>query len=418
MTNPRPAIPATRTSRPSVAGAVRRFFVSAQRSGVAEGANAASALARAYLYADLTPVDREDFVVVLTALLDDPDVAVRRALAEAFASARRAPRALVVALASDHRPEVAAPLLARSPLLSDAELVDCVAAGAAVAQCSVARRPSLGVGPAAALAEVGTREAVLALISNLSANLTSGSLARLMERFGDDAEVLQALGDRPDLPARVEANIVISTLGRDQGSTEEALGRATRNGALAAIAAACPEDELPDLVRTLRARGALTTALLLRSLLAGERALFAAALAELAGLSQARVVRLLQDPTGSGFSAAASKAGLPPRSLPAFRAALMAIAGRGAEGRSPKSGLLAKLIAACQAEGDPAHSSVLAFLRRLAAEPERAEAQAATDRRVLPPSLDFAPANDEAGVGGVAPPVEIPPDLVLALDAA
>ncbi len=77
--------------------------------------------------------------------------------------------------------------------------------------------------------------------------------------------------------------------------------------------------------RALRAAGALTPALLLRSLLGGERELFAEALAELSGLPPPRVAAFILDPQGEGFAALAHRAGLKSGVLPAFRAALAAI---------------------------------------------------------------------------------------------
>ena len=131
------------------------------------------------------------------------------------------------------------------------------------------------------------------------------------------------------------------------------------------------------------------------------RALFAAALAELAGLSAARAAGLINDPRGAGFAAATLKAGLPRHALPVFRAALSALATRGAgEGQGLKAELIGAVIRACEAERDPALQPFLALLWRLAAEAARADARtktrAALKGKVLPPSLDFAPANDEA----------------------
>ena len=225
-------------------GMAPQFLAWAQRADAAERAAAASAIARAYLHADLTGAQRHECSVAMAALLDDQHVEVRRALAEAFAASRRAPRALVVALAND-RSEVAAPLLARSPLLTDAELVDAVAAGDDVAQCALARRPFLGPGPVGALAEVGTRDAGLQLLSNPDAALGHGTLRRLFERFGDDADVRRALASRADLPAPLKAEIAIADASAPVGFSEGAArARAARDAALAAIAASCPDDRL------------------------------------------------------------------------------------------------------------------------------------------------------------------------------
>ena len=312
----------------------------------------------------------------MAALLDDRHVEVRRALAEAFAASCRAPRALVVALAND-RSEIAAPLLARSPLLTDAELVDAVAAGDGVAQCALARRPFLGPGPVGALAEVGTRDARLALINNPSAGLGRRTLHSLFERFGDDAEVRRALASRADLPAALKAEIAIAEAGAPEGFSEGAArARAARDASLAAIAANCPDNDLSGLVRALRLRGALTMALLLRSLAGGERAFFGAALAELSGLPHARAAGLVGDPGGAGFAAAAAKAGFPKHSLPVFRAALAAIGGlRPAERQGLKSDVVGAVISACEARRDPALAPFLALLWRFAAEAARADAR-------------------------------------------
>src|SRR5450755_3657728 len=100
---------------------VRRFIVWAQRADAGGRAEAASALARAYLYSDISPALRREAGVGLTAMLDDHSTLVRRALAEALASASEAPHHIVLALASDIS-EVSCAVLARSCVLTDAEL--------------------------------------------------------------------------------------------------------------------------------------------------------------------------------------------------------------------------------------------------------------------------------------------------------
>ena len=69
---------------------------------------------------------------------------------------------MVLTLANDSS-DVAAIVLARTPLLSDAELVECAATADAVAQSAIALRPWVSAPVAAALAEVGARKALIAL---------------------------------------------------------------------------------------------------------------------------------------------------------------------------------------------------------------------------------------------------------------
>jgi len=404
-------------SPPAAPSFARAFLAWARKANDEQRADAASAIARAYLHSGLTPEQRDEVAVVMTVLLDDRSVAVRRALAEALAPARETPRAIAVALANDAS-EVAAPLLARSPALTEAELVDCVALGDVVAQCAIARRRGLGPGPAAALAEVGERDAALALIENPGADLTEGALRRIVERFGDGADIREAVCRHRASPARLKAEIAIAnakalteSAGASGGMSAERaarVGRAAQDKALCEIAAACNGEERAALVQTLRTQGALTIALLLRSLLGGKLDFFAAALAELSGQPYERAVGLAWASRGQGFAALALKAGLPRHALPAFRAALSAIetyGGTGPEGL--KLRLIEEAAAACEARRDPRLEPILALLWRLAGEAARGQArelarQATRAKPPLPPDLIFSPpANDE----GAAPPV-------------
>ena len=440
---------------------VRRFLAWAQSADEEARAHGASALARAYLYSNLTAPVRAEAALAMTALLDDGSAMVRRALAAAVCTASDAPRTLILALAADE-PEVAAAVLQRSPVLTDADLVDCARTGDVIAQTALARRPNLPPGATAALAEIGQRDAVLALIGNLEIDLPVEVLDRIITRFNDDASVREALLDRPSLPASLRARIAVAAakdlaveasvwMPREQA---ERVAREARDQALCAIASSCRPDERPELTRALRAAGALTPALLLRSLLSGRWALFADALAELSALPLPRVAAFILEPQGEGFAALARRAGLKSGVLPAFRAALAAIKAHAGEiGDGLKLSLVQKVIDECEQRDDPALAKVRALLWRFAAEAARTEAAsfareaaASASGGRLPQILDFFPVNDDAGQAPKliadfaklptsgsplelsappanpgedrAPRIELSPELVARLDAA
>ncbi len=98
------------------------------RQGSPSAPRPPAALARAYIKGELAFEDRCAAEAALTLLLDDPSSKVRQALAEALSLSPLAPPQIIAALASD-QPEVAAMVLARSPLLSDLDLIERVAAG-------------------------------------------------------------------------------------------------------------------------------------------------------------------------------------------------------------------------------------------------------------------------------------------------
>ena len=118
---------------------VRQFLHWLRTAPPDERAEATSALARAYLYSELSDNDRAAAEGAMIMLLDDPSPLVRRALSEAFASSEGAPPTIVHALATD-QPDVACPLLERSPLFLDTDLIDAVASGEPARQVAVAGR--------------------------------------------------------------------------------------------------------------------------------------------------------------------------------------------------------------------------------------------------------------------------------------
>ncbi len=85
---------------------LRQFLTLTQHASAERRPRRPAPLARAYLDGSLGPDAAWEAKTALLALLDDPVLAVRRALAEACADSASAPRTARVALASDH-PEIA-----------------------------------------------------------------------------------------------------------------------------------------------------------------------------------------------------------------------------------------------------------------------------------------------------------------------
>src|SRR5271170_5932244 len=162
---------------------VRDFLDWVRTAPASQRAEATSALARAYLYSDLSADDAAAAEGAMLMLLDDASPLVRRALADALAASPNAPPAIMLALAAD-QPQIAAPVLALSPLFIDADLVDAVATGAGPVQAAVASRASMPCSVAAAIAEVGTAESCLVLLENGAAQIAPFSMDRIVERYG------------------------------------------------------------------------------------------------------------------------------------------------------------------------------------------------------------------------------------------
>ena len=376
---------------------VRRFVAWSQMVPPGQRAEGVSALALGYLYSHMTPEVRSEAEAALTAVLDDPSPLVRRALAEAFASAVEAPHHCIMALACDQS-EIASLVLERSPVLTDPDLVECVAAGSDVAQSAIARRAKLSATVSSALAEKASVGALRALAENLDADVPEFSLRRMLERFGADACLREAMLGRAGLPACVRVDLVcagasaLTSFVRDcgwlNGDRAERLRRDAAERAIMDIAHDTTVENgvegALEIARHLRAAGRLTPALMLRALLSGDRHLFEAALAELSGQPLARAAGFVRLHQGGGFVALYDRARMPAQLLPVFQAALLAQDEAGepasdAEARLSRS-LIGQVLQDCEALEDPDLAGVMALLRRFDAEAAQQEAREITRR--------------------------------------
>ena len=388
---------------------VRQFLQWVRHASPGERAEATSALARAYLHSDLSPSDLAAAEGAMIMLLDDPSPLVRRALSDVFASAQKAPPVVVHALAAD-QPDVAIPVLSRSPLLSDEDLVDLFATASTDAQVAIASRALLSSPLAAAIAEVGSAQACLTLLENSDASIAIFSVDRIVERFGQLSAIREILMDRDDLPmatrqallAKLSQTLAGFVTARHWLGSEHAeyAAREACEKATVALAADTPYDEIAELMRHLRQSGQLTAGMVLRALLSGNVVLFEEALAELTGMPIDRVSAYIHDRHISGFRAIYAKAGLPDTAYPAFREAIAALRDGILLGETGgvshlKRRMVERVLDACIAERRDDMASLLALLRRFAVEAAREEARMFCDDLVANDQVAYMPHIDE-----------------------
>jgi uncharacterized protein (DUF2336 family) len=368
---------------------VRDFLDWVRTAPAGKRAEATSALARAYLYSDLSTDDLAAAEGAMLMLLDDPSPLVRRSLADALAASPSAPPAIIMALAAD-QVQIAAPVLALSPLFIDADLVDAVATGSPSVQVAIASRAALPLSVAAAIAEVGTAEACLVLLENRSADIAPLSIDRIVERFGQLAAIREALLTRDDVSVTTRQTLVAKlseTLAGFVAEREwldaEYARRVTREAcekATIALAARAPTSQMRQLIYHLRVSGQLTAGLILRALLCGNMALFEEALAELTDMPVARISALVHDRGSTGLRALFERAGLPPSSFPAFKEAIeamregFAIGEIGGAARL-KRRMVERVLTRCEDQDAAELAPLLTLLRRFATEAARDEAR-------------------------------------------
>jgi len=375
---------------------VRDFLDWVRTAPASQRAEATSALARAYLYSDFSPDDAAAAEGAMLMLLDDSSPLVRRALADALAASPSAPPAIVLALAAD-QPQIAAPVLALSPLFVDADLVDAVASGGDVVQAAVASRAGLPRSVAAAIAEVGTAESCLVLLENSGADIVPFSIDRIAERHGHLAAIRELLLARADVAAATRLTLVAKLSDTLAGFVTERqwldpdhaqrVAREACEKATLVLAAEAPTTQMRPLVHHLRVTGQLTGGLILRALLSGNAALFEQALSELTDMPVERVSSLVHDGGHTALRALFDQAGLPPSTYQAFREAIGAMREGGFNGEPGgaarlKRRMIERVLTRCEDEALGEVEPLLTLLRRFATEAAREEARLFCDQLV------------------------------------
>lgn len=353
-------------------------------------AEAAHALGRAFLHAEVDDDARGRMETALTILLDDPSPVVRFSLADALAASPDAPRNVILSLATDHI-DIASLVLSRSPVLLDAELVDLVATMVEPLQEAIASRPVLSAGVSAAITELGEAQACRILLDNAGADIARVSLERLAQRFGSDDEIRAVLLERPGLPVEIRQALV-RDLSRALGVLafsrawlgEDEADRITRDAcdqATASMAAETPHEDLVALAEHLRLTEQLTTSLLLRTLCVGNIDFFAASLSVLSGLPGRRVRSLVLDGRSSSLRAVYDRARLPAFAFEAFAAAASTCRDRAAGDLAPEAryrltrGVVEEVLGRYEQVGHGELNELRAMLRRFAVDAARASAR-------------------------------------------
>jgi uncharacterized protein (DUF2336 family) len=368
---------------------VERFLSWAGRAPAHRRQKAAHMLARAFLISPLEPDERDQIETAMTVLLDDPALDVRLTLAKALAASDAAPHHIILSLAADKTP-VAAAVIEQSPVILDSELVDLIATREEVIQVAVARRPFLSRAVSAALAEVGSTEACLALVKNPGARLLRFSLDRIVERHGDHPGLRLALLEQEDLPVEVRHSLVgkhAEAVGRLitgrawlDPDRAQALLKDSRELATIVVSFDAPAASMPALVQQLIAAKELTPAFLVRAVAAGQARLFEAGLAALSHVPAERVRSLVASGRNGNLRALLRAAGLPAWTHPVFAAAIDVIrkgdslAGATNDYRRATH-LIDTIVKHYERRPDRELDHILALLRRFATEAKRSAAR-------------------------------------------
>jgi uncharacterized protein (DUF2336 family) len=137
---------------------------------------------------------------VLQQISNDIEVRARARMAQRLAGIENAPPALIRNLAFDDEVAVAAPVLANSMLLTDADLVENARTKSQKHLLAIAQRLKLSEAVTDVLVERGDREVVRKVARNRGARFSLAGYDKLTAHARYDRRLTLALGERTDIP--------------------------------------------------------------------------------------------------------------------------------------------------------------------------------------------------------------------------
>jgi len=304
-------------------------------------AEVADKLAREIDNTSLTEAEIHLATDIVRILAKDVELAVRRALSESLRCARNLPHDVAWRLASDVD-EVAMPILADSPVLTDADLLKVIDHGSAQKQEAIAGRAEVSEAIADALVATGGEAAVATLMGNAGARIAAASLNTAIDRFGSSDRVKANMVQRARLPATIAERLVVmvseglqSYLVRHHElppSLATDLILQSRERATFSLSLGSSEPELEQLLRQMQSNERLTPFLVLRALCLGDLAFFEMAMAVMADVPVRNARILIHDAGPKGLASLYERSGMPARLLPAVRVAVEVVRGTAFDG--------------------------------------------------------------------------------------
>ncbi|MDD9910317.1 MAG: DUF2336 domain-containing protein [Ahrensia sp.] len=353
---------------------MERFRQWSQRANAQERAAAIAQLAETWLDDQVDDCDRRQTEQAFTLYLDDPNLAVRVALANAVAPHSHAPRKLIWALMQDI-PDVSAVVFQQSTALRPADLLHAIERNDPAIQTAIASRQDLGVDPVRALVRQGGAQAAVTLLENPSVRLSPMLKHDLAERLRHDARLRGVLLEDDQILPQTR-HLLVSTvseslrhLGSFEGWVDDdrmAITALDASGKAAVeIASALTPSEMANYVTHLRSTNQLTAAVLLRAVCIGNLGLFQAGVANLSGASFGRVGSIMSSARPSALNALFAKAGLSKSALLVSIAALQIWKWSQSEEEA-----LSEIVAAVE-ESQEIDAATLALLGRMACDIDR-----------------------------------------------
>jgi uncharacterized protein (DUF2336 family) len=252
---------------------------------------------------------------ILRHLIHAAEMSVRRDLSRKMAAMDNVPHELIVTLANDEI-EVAHPILTKSELLHDSDLIEIIRHRTMQHQLSIAMRRTVSESVADALVESGDEDVIKALLENSSAHISKATMEYLVDQSKRVNSYQNPLLTRPDLDPQLARrmylwvsaalrNYMVEHFDINPAELDESLDNTVSE---ITTAPPDPEEAAPDkaheLAKKLDDAGQVTPEFMIRVLRQGEIPLFEAMFVIHSGLRPKLLQRILFEPGGEALAVA------------------------------------------------------------------------------------------------------------------
>jgi uncharacterized protein (DUF2336 family) len=149
-----------------------------------------------------TTSEMQHFDVILSKVAESVEIALRREIAEKLADVKTAPRNLIKQLAGDDI-TVARPVLERSSVLSEEDLVRIIRQRGQDHMQAIARRRNVPEAVSSELVERGGKDVLISLAENQGATIGQDTLQKLVQHSRTVTELQGPMAGRFDLPPQL-----------------------------------------------------------------------------------------------------------------------------------------------------------------------------------------------------------------------
>ena len=281
----------------------------------------ATKLGRMFASGEISAEQRTLAADIFRVMVGDMETRVRHALAESLKLSAEVPHDVAQALANDVV-EVASPILECSEVLTDADLVEIIAASQDGQAIAISRRSRVSEPVSDALIETHDESVVASLMENEGAEISVGGFDKVLTEWRDSDKVKGPMVRRRELPVSVAEKLVnlVSDRLRDELVTRHELPddvaidlilEAREKATLGLMGGDNRANDARALVAQLHRNGRLTPSIVTRAICLGDRDFFEAAISALADIKIANAHILISDPGDLGLKSLCRRAGIP-----------------------------------------------------------------------------------------------------------